>query len=146
MTDATGAQHQLNQSLITIGSGGIFGVGYGNSVNKKSYLPEPIGDSLFSVIAEEFGFIGASFLIIVFFVLVLRGFILAYRTEDAFARLVLTGFSSVIGIQVFTHVATNSGLIPTTGIPLPFMSFGSTSMVVFLSMAGVMLNMSKYAK
>ncbi|MFA5172997.1 MAG: FtsW/RodA/SpoVE family cell cycle protein [Candidatus Paceibacterota bacterium] len=146
VTDTTGAQHQLNQNLITIGSGGIFGVGYGNSVNKKSYLPEPIGDSIFSVIAEEFGFVGATILILIFFILVLRGFILAYRTEDTFARLVLVGFSSVIGIQVFTHVATNSGLIPTTGIPLPFVSFGSTSMAVFLAMAGVMLNMSKYAK
>lgn len=146
ITDAKGSQYQLNQALLTLGSGGLFGVGYGNSLNKKTYLPEPIGDSIFSVIAEEFGFIGGTVLLLLFFIFILRGFLIAMKMEDLFSKLVMAGFCSIIGIQVFIHIGANSGIAPMTGMPLPFVSYGSSAMIVFLSMAGVMLNISKKAR
>ena len=138
-----GPGYHLNQALITIGSGGLFGVGYGNSINKTKYLPEPIGDSIFAVIAEEFGFIGTSILIAVFLMIIIRGFILAQKTKDEFIRLTFIGFTSIIGLQTFAHIGSISGVIPMTGVPLPFISYGSTALVVFLSMTGLMLNMSR---
>ncbi len=141
--DVLGSEYHLNQALITIGSGGLWGVGFGQSVNKTKYLPEPMGDSIFAVIAEEFGFVGAAAVIFLFFVVILRGFLLARRQENEFARLTLIGFSSLIGIQTFVHIASISGVIPLTGIPLPFISYGSTALVVFLAIAGLMLNISR---
>jgi len=141
--DILGSKYHLNQARITIGSGGLWGVGFGQSLTKTKYLPEPMGDSIFAVVAEEFGFIGAIAVILLFFIIVLRGFLLARRQNDEFARLVLIGFSSLIGIQTFVHIASISGVIPFTGIPLPFISYGSTALVVFLSIAGLMLNLSR---
>lgn len=141
--DILGSEYHLNQALITIGSGGLWGVGFGQSLTKTKYLPEPIGDSIFAVIAEEFGFIGAAVTTVLFFIVVLRGFLLARRENDEFARLVLIGFSSLIGVQTFVHIASISGVIPLTGIPLPFISYGSTALVVFLAIAGIMLNLSR---
>jgi len=144
--DTRGAAFHLNQALITIGSGGLWGVGYGNSINKTKHLPEPIGDSIFAVIAEEFGFVGGVILIGVFYLFILRGLINAYKAENDFVKFTLIGFSTLIGIQVFIHIGANSALVPLTGVPLPFVSYGSTAMVVFLSMAGLMLNMSRGVK
>jgi cell division protein FtsW len=135
--------YQINQALLTIGSGGWFGVGYGESVAKAS-LPERIGDSIFAIIAEEFGFIGSVILILAFSVLVTRIFILAKKTRDEFGRLLLVGFGTIIGVQAFIHVGANSGLIPLTGVPLPFISYGGTALAVFMTMTGVILNVSKH--
>jgi len=143
-SDVQGASYQTNQALITIGSGGIWGVGYGKSVAKQ-YLPEQIGDSIFAIIAEEFGFVGSTILITAFFFMVLRSYQLAKRVGDRFGRLLLVGFGTVIGIQVFVHIASNAKLIPLTGVPLPFVSYGGTALVVFLTMSGIMLNISKHA-
>jgi cell division protein FtsW len=143
-SDSTGANYQINQSLLTIGSGSIFGVGYGNS-ESKNYLPERIGDSIFAVIAEEFGFVGSVLTISLFFTLVGRGLILARRVGDPMGRLLLIGFSTVIAIQVFMHVGSVSRLIPLTGVPLPFVSYGGTALAVFMTMIGIMLNISKDA-
>jgi len=137
-----GAGYQINQALVTIGSGGMFGVGYGQSTIKTS-LPERVGDSIYAVIAQEFGFVGAVVLIFLFFSLVARGFLLSKRAKDGFGRLLLVGFSTIIGLQVFIHVGGNSGLVPLTGVPLPFISSGGTALAVFMTMGGVMLNISK---
>lgn len=135
----------INQALIAIGSGGLTGVGFGESTTKIYYLPEPAGDSIFAVIAEEFGFIGASIFIAVFFILVLKTFLLAQKTSDKFARLLLIGFGSLIGIQAAVNIGAISGLLPLTGTPLPFISFGGTSLAVFMTMAGIIVNISRNA-
>lgn len=140
-----GGGYHINQSLIAIGSGGLFGVGYGQSTTKINYLPEPIGDSIFAVVAEELGFVGASVLILVFLVLIARIFILARKIPDRFAKLILIGFASLIALQSFVNIAAISGLIPLTGTPLPFISYGGTALAVFMTIGGIIANISKYA-
>jgi cell division protein FtsW len=132
--------YQLNQSLIAIGSGGIMGVGYGKSTTKIHYLPEPAGDSIFAVIAEEFGFIGSILLIGVFASLVIKLLLTAKSTRDRFGSLLLVGFGSLIGIQAFVNIAAISGLIPLTGVPLPFISYGGTALAVFMTIGGISVN------
>ena len=138
------SSYQINQSLIAIGSGGVSGVGFGKSTTKLHYLPQPIDDSIFAVIAEEFGFIGVSALMGLFIVLILRSFLLAGKITDNFGKLVLTGFGSLIAIQTFIHVGAVSGLIPMTGTPLPYISYGGTALAVFMAISGIMVNISKY--
>ncbi len=142
--DTQAGGYHLSQSLIAIGSGGPWGVGFGKSTTKFKYLPEPIGDSIFAVIAEELGFVGTVSVILAFIVLFIKGFIIAKNSRDQFARLTVVGFISVMAIQTFIHIAAISGLIPLTGVPLPFISYGGTALAVFLTMAGVIVNISKY--
>ncbi len=139
------AGYQLDQSLRAIGSGGLKGAGFGKSVGKYKSLPEPIGDSIFAVIAEELGFIGAAFLIIIFIIMFIRGFLIAKNAPNQFCRLTVIGFISIIALQSFIHIAAVSGLIPLTGVPLPFISFGGTSLAIFLTMTGIIVNISKSA-
>lgn len=143
-TNTARDSYHLDQALITIGSGGWWGVGYGRSTAKFKFLPEPIGDSLFAVLAEELGFMGAIILILLFAAFLFRGLFIAYRSRDQFARLMTVGFMSVIGIQTIIHIAAISGIMPLTGVPLPFMSYGGTSLMVFLTMAGIVVNISRY--
>jgi cell division protein FtsW len=140
-----GQNYQVNQGLIAIGSGGLFGAGYGQSATKTSYLPTPIDDSIFAVIAEELGFIGASFVVVLFALLAFRMFWLARKVGDQFGRLLLVGFGTVITLQAFTNMASISGVIPLTGVPLPFVSYGGTAFAIFVTMAGISLNVSQYA-
>ena len=142
--DPAGAGYHLNQALITLGAGGLTGVGFGGSTNKYLYLPESIGDSIFVIIGEELGFIGATILITVLFIVVLRGLFIARNVRDEFGRLMLVGFCAIIGIQTFVNIAALSGLIPLTGVTLPFVSYGSSSLVTFMTMAGIMTNISRY--
>ena len=142
---AWGARYHLNQARIAIGSGGLFGVGYGNSIAKVKFLPEPIGDSIFVVIAEELGFVGAAFFIFMFFTLTTAGFVGSQRIRDKFGRLAVIGFSSLIAIQVFIHIGSVSGLIPLTGVPLPFISYGGTAMATFMTMIGLTVNLLRNA-
>lgn len=137
--------YQLNQSLIAIGSGGLFGAGYGQSATKASYLPTPIDDSIFAVVAEELGFVGAGALVALFSIFALRLFWISGKTGDRFGKLLLIGFAMVIALQAFVNMAATSGLIPLTGVPLPFVSYGGTALAVFLTMSGIALNISKYA-
>lgn len=139
-SDVRGDSYHLNQSLITVGSGGLLGVGYGKSTLKVSSLPEPFGDSIFAVIAEEFGFIGSMFFISLYFILVYTGFIGSRRAHSDFGKLLLVGFSSIIGLQAFVHIASVSNLIPMTGIPLPFVSYGGTALISSMGMIGLMIN------
>lgn len=141
-TDTLGKTYQINQSLIAIGSGGLWGVGYGRSTTKLHYLPEPMGDSIFAVIAEELGFVGSAFLIIAFLMFVWRGIRIAKRAPDMWSELAVVGFISIMGLQAFVHIGAVSGLLPFTGIPLPFISYGGTAEAVFLTMSGIIVNVS----
>ncbi len=142
--DVYGAGYQINQSLITIGSGSLFGVGYGNSISKK-YLPARMDDAIFAIIAEEFGFVGSVIVIALFFVLVAKGLLLSKQVSDPMGKYTLVGFSTIIGVQTFLHIGSVSQLIPLTGVPLPFISYGGTALAVFMTMVGIMLNISKHA-
>lgn len=143
--DPLGGAYHINQAQIAIGSGGATGVGFGKSTTKIQYLPEPIGDSIFAVMAEELGFVGSIALISIFLVLVLKILFLARKTKDRFGKLILAGFGSLIALQVFINIAAISGLIPPTGIPLPFISYGGTALAVFMTMGGIIANISKYS-
>ncbi|KKS82418.1 MAG: stage V sporulation protein E [Candidatus Wolfebacteria bacterium GW2011_GWC1_43_10] len=134
----------LEQSLIAIGTGGLWGVGFGKSTGKYNVLPEPMGDSIFAVIAEEFGFLGVSLVILAYLILFWRGTTLIKRSHDDFAKLCLLGFVSVISLQAIVHIAANSGLLPFTGVPLPLISYGGTSFAVTLTMMGMIANISRY--
>jgi len=136
--------YHISQAKMAIGSGGLWGVGFGKSTTKFKYLPEPISDSIFAVIAEELGFVGAILLIGVFILLFIRGIMIAKNSRNQFAKLTVIGFILIITIQAFINVAAISGLLPLTGVPLPFISYGGTSLAIFLTMAGVIANISKY--
>lgn len=142
-TDAYGADFQVKQSLIAIGSGGVFGRGFGQSVQKFTYLPEPIGDSIFAVIAEEFGFIGSVVLITLFVLFAVRGLKIASGTENSFARLTVVGIVIMIISQAFVNIGAMLGVIPLSGITLPFISQGGTSLFMTLLEVGVVLSISK---
>ena len=142
-TNIQGSAFHVNQAKIAIGSGGLTGVGYGQSTTKILYLPEPIGDSIFAVIGEEFGFIGSLFLISAFLFLIIKGFLLSRKIGDRFGQLLLVGFSTLIGVQAFVHIGAISGLLPPTGTPLPFISYGGTALAVFMTISGIMVNISK---
>lgn len=144
--DPQGIGYQISQALIAVGSGGIFGLGFGQSRQKFNYLPEPVGDSIYAIISEELGMIGAVALLILFILFALRGFKVARSAPDKFAALVATGVSSWIIFQAFINIAAIIGLIPLTGIPLPFVSYGSTSLVFVMIAVGILLNISKYSK
>lgn len=140
-----GGGYHINQAQIAIGAGKIFGVGYGQSTTKISYLPEPIGDSIFAVVAEEMGFVGSIALVSVFLLLVLRILLLARSTKDRFGKLLLVGFGTLISLQVFINIGAISGLLPLTGVPLPFISYGGTALAVFMTMGGIVANISKHS-
>lgn len=143
--DTGGSSYQINQALIAIGSGKLTGVGYGNSSSKVNYLPAPLDDSIFAIAAQELGFIGAGVLVIFFAMLVFRLLYLARRAPDRFGRAVLVGFASIIALQSIVNMGAISGLLPLTGIPLPFVSYGGTALAVFLTMMGIAANISKYS-
>lgn len=142
--DPAGISYQINQSLIAIGAGGFWGLGYGYSRQKIFYLPEVIGDSIFAVIAEEFGFIGGTVVIFLFILLAARGFKIAKHAPNKFAELTAFGITFWIIFQAFVNIASMSGIMPMTGVPLPFISYGGTSLALNLLGAGVLLNISKY--
>ncbi len=145
-TNSLSAAYQQNQAKQALGSGGLWGVGYGQSTSKLGALPEPVGDSIFAVIGQELGFAGTIFVVACFIILIFRGFAIARRAPDVFGKAITVGFVSIIGIQAFTHMAALSGLIPLTGVPLPFVSFGGTALATFLTMSGIMVNVSKYQR
>lgn len=142
-TDPKGIGYQINQALLAIGSGGIFGVGLGHSLQKFNYLPEPVGDSIFAIIGEELGFIGALFLLFLFLFFTLRGLKIAKHAPDNFSKLMAVGIVAWIFFQAFINIAAISGVIPLTGVPLPFISYGGTSIAFLLTGVGILLNISK---
>lgn len=144
--NAQGSSYQIQQSLIAIGSGGLTGRGFGQSVQKFNFLPEPIGDSIFAVEAEEFGFIGALALILLFVFFATRGLKIASRVADPFGRLVVVGIVIMITAQAFVNIGAMLGVLPLSGITLPFVSHGGTSLFITLAEVGVVLAISRTQK
>lgn len=144
--DPQGAGWQLQQSLIAIGSGGVSGRGFGQSVQKFSYLPEPVGDSIFAVASEEFGFVGAFVIIALFIAFLLRGLRVATHAPDSFSGLFALGIVILISLSAFVNIASMLGLVPLSGLPLPFVSHGGTAMLITLAEVGIVLNISRYQK
>lgn len=138
--------YQIQQSLIAIGSGKIFGRGYGQSVQKFNYLPEPIGDSIFAVQAEEFGFVGSVTIITLFILFVIRGFKISVRAPDTFSGLVTIGIVILITTESFMNISSMTGLLPLSGMPLLFVSHGGTALIVTLLAVGIVANISRYQK
>lgn len=134
---------QLVQSLYAVGSGGLFGVGLFNSRQKYLFLPFAESDFIFSIIAEEFGFVGSCVLILVFGIIIARGIIIAMKAPTRFGCYLASGITTIIAVQLVVNIAVVTGSIPPTGLPLPFISAGSTSLVMFMSAIGVLLNIDK---
>lgn len=140
-----GAAYHINQALIAIGSGGLWGLGFGQSKQKYLYLPQAHSDSIFAIIAEELGFLRSILIIAVFVFLAIRGLKIVKNAPDNFARFLSAGIISWIILQAFINIAAMIGLLPLTGIPLPFISFGGSSLIVTLVAMGILLNISKYS-
>jgi cell division protein FtsW len=144
--DPRGIGYHINQALLAVGSGGILGLGLGHSRQKFYYLPEPVGDSIFAVIGEELGIVGAVFLVSLFLVFALRGFKISKSSLDDFGKLLGIGITSWVVMQAFINISAITAIIPLTGVPLPFISYGGTSIVFLLAGVGILLNISKQAK
>lgn len=144
-SDEKGKTWQTCQSLIAIGSGGVFGLGLGESRQKFLYLPETKNDFVFAIVCEELGFIGAVTIVLLFALLVIRGFYIASKAADKFGMLITIGVTVQVGIQAFFNIAVVSNLIPNTGISLPFFSYGGTALIMQLAEMGVVLNISRQA-
>lgn len=137
------AGYHINQSLLAIGSGGLWGLGLGNSVQKYFYLPEPYTDSIFAIIAEELGFLRASLVVIAFIILAWRGIKIARNAPDNFGMILAAGITTWIVLQAFVNIGALSGVLPLTGVPLPFISSGGSSLIAILAAVGILLNISK---
>lgn len=144
--DKLGAGYQAVQSLYALGSGGLFGLGLGKSRQKFFYMPEAYNDFIFSIIGEELGFLGTFVVIFIFIILIWRGIRIALSVEDTFACYLATGITALITVQTLIHIAVVTSSIPTTGITLPFISYGGTSLMIYMSAIGILLNVSRYAK
>ncbi|HEU4677565.1 MAG TPA: putative peptidoglycan glycosyltransferase FtsW [Candidatus Paceibacterota bacterium] len=145
-SDPQGSGYQIKQSLIAIGSGGVLGRGFGQSIQKFEYLPEPIGDSVFAVYAEEFGFVGSVVLILMFAAFTLRGYRIATHAPDLFGMLLVVGLTTLVIAQVSLNIAAMLAIAPLSGLPLPFISHGGTALLVTLASIGIILNVSKYQR
>jgi len=141
--DPQGAGFQIIQSLFAIGSGGLMGVGIGNSLQKYLYLPEPQNDFIFAIVSEELGFVGATLIILLFALLVWRGFVIGMRCKDRFGSLMAVGLTTQVGLQTVLNIMVVTNTIPNTGVSLPFFSYGGSSLVMLLCQMGVVLAISR---
>ena len=144
--DAQGKGYQLSQSLISIGSGGLLGVGLGRSRQKFLFLPEEHNDFIFAIVCEELGLIGAAIIMLLFAALILRGYWIALHARDRFGSLMVVGVTTLIGLQTFLNIGVVTGLLPTTGISLPFFSYGGTALLMQLAEMGFVLSVSRQMK
>lgn len=144
--DPKGAGYQINQAMLAIGAGGLFGYGYGMSRQKHNYLPEAIGDSIFAVIAEELGFVKVSLIVLLYLTFMLRGLYVSLKAPDMFGRVLGTGIVIAIIVQAFINIGAIIGLLPLTGVTLPLISYGSSSLIMTLASLGILLNISRFAK
>lgn len=144
--DPLGEGYQLSQSLIAIGSGGLLGVGLGKSQQKFMYLPEEHNDFIFAIVCEELGLIGAAIIMALFAALILRGFWIALHARDRFGSLLVVGIVTLLGVQTFLNISVVTGLLPTTGISLPFFSYGGTALSIQLAEMGIVLSVSRQMK
>ena len=140
---ATDEGWQVIQSLYAIGSGGLFGAGLGDSKQKYLYLPEPHNDFIFSVLAEELGFVGCLIVFILFAIFIWRGILIAMKAPDMFGSLVAIGITTLVGIQAIINVAVVTSSMPATGMQLPFFSYGGTALFILLCEVGVLLSISR---
>jgi cell division protein FtsW len=141
--DPAGISYQINQALISIGSGGVGGLGFGRGVQKFGYLPEPHNDFLFAMIGEEWGFIGAFVVISLFAAFALVGYRIAKQAPDLFGFLLAVGVTNLIAVQALLHIMVNLALIPTTGVTLPFLSYGRSSLLACLIGVGILINIAR---
>lgn len=137
------ASYQMRQILIALGSGGIFGVGLGNSLQKYAYLPENVTDSIFAIIGEEFGLIGSIILIAIFIIIAWRGMYIAMSTKDSFGKLLAGGITAFLVSQMVVNLGAETAILPLTGVPLPFISYGGSALVVDLCSIGILLNIAR---
>ncbi len=144
--DPLASTYQLRQLLITVGSGGLFGLGVGMSQQKFGFVPLPATDSIFAILAEETGFVGSIFLLLLFFAFFYRGFLIAKDNKSGFARLVALGICVWIFIQTSINIGVMVGVVPVTGIPLPFISYGKSHLITELAAVGILLNASQYKR
>lgn len=144
--DSQGAGYQINQSLIAIGSGGLTGRGFGQSIQKFGYLPQPTDDSIFAVAGEEFGLIGSTALVILYILVAASAFRIGSHAKDPFGGMVAIGIAVLIVTESFLNMSAMLGLVPLSGVPLLFVSHGGTALIIILAAAGVVANVSKYAK
>ena len=144
--DKLGESWQIVQSLYAIGSGGLFGLGLGQSRQKFLYIPEPQNDFIFAIICEELGFIGAVFVMLLFGLLIWKGIMIAKKAPDEYTALVATGITSLLAVQVLMNIAVVTSMMPVTGVPLPFFSYGGTSLVILLMEMGLLLNISRHCE
>lgn len=144
--NGSSSSYQIQQSLIAVGSGGILGRGVGQSIQKFNYLPEPQGDSIFAVIGEEVGFVGSVIIICLYLAFFMRGYRIAHYAPDSFSKLLVIGIITIITAQSFMNIASIIGVFPLTGVPLVFMSQGGTSLLIYLGVMGIVLNISKFPK
>ncbi len=144
--DPLNVSFQIKQALIAVGSGGLFGVGFGKSIQKFGYLPEVQGDTIFAAAAEELGFIRITFLVVAYLIIAIRGFNIANRAPNRFAMLVAVGITSWFVFQAVINIGVNLALLPLTGLTLPFVSYGGSSLIANMMGAGVLLNISRYAQ
>ena len=142
--DIQGAGYQLHQAAIAFGSGGLWGKGFGHGVQKFNYLPEATSDAIFAVIGEEFGFAGALVLISLFIVFLWRSLFILKKSPDVFARLLGSGIVILIVVQAFINMAALTGLLPLTGLTLPFISQGGSSLASMLAAVGILSNISRF--
>ena len=136
---------QVKQALIAIGSGGLFGVGFGKSIQKFGYLPEVQGDTIFAATAEELGFIRIAFLVIAYLMIAFRGYLIASNAKDRFSMLIAVGITSWFVFQAVINMSVNLAILPLTGLTLPFISYGGSSLLVTMLAAGILLNISRYS-
>ena len=144
--DPQGIGYHVTQSVLAIASGGIFGLGLGHSRQKFNYLPEAAGDSIFAIIAEELGLIVALMLIALFIVFIIRGYRIARNAPDEYGKILAAGITTWFGFQAFINIAALSRLLPLTGIPLPFVSYGGTALITSFAAVGLLANISRHAK
>lgn len=138
-------KYQLQQAILAFGSGGIFGVGPGNSRQRDWFLPESYGDFIFSIIGEEYGFLGASLILATFAIIVWRGIVIARHAPDEFGRFLAAGITITFGLYAFANAGVTCGILPTTGVPMPFISYGGTAILFSAAALGVLLNISAQA-
>lgn len=141
--DTLGVSYQINQALIAIGSGGLFGYGYGLSRQKHFYLPEAINDSIFAVMAEELGFVRVILILLIFIWFIFRGVQISLKASDSFGKMLAIGITSMFAVSLLINIGAILGLMPLTGIALPLFSYGSSAMIVSLASIGILLNISK---
>ncbi len=142
-SDTQGFTYHISQVLIALGSGGLFGLGMGYSRQKFEYIPEVSTDSIFAIVGEELGFFGAVLLILLFAFVLVRGFNIAARSEDNFGKILALGLTSWLGVQVIINLSSMTSLLPLTGVPLPFISYGGSALVANLTAVGILLNISR---